>query len=72
MAALWDRIVWLLIFVREQCMPVTVGDTPGAVDYAVVALATIGMVVGTVWFVWGLTGRDSARHDAVKEQVLED
>lgn len=72
MADLWNEVVLLLILLRDQCMPVTIGDTPGAVDYAVVALASIGMVGGTIWFVWGLMGRDSARYDALKAQILQD
>lgn len=72
MADLWKDIVLMLILLRDQCMPVTIGDTPGPIDYAVVGLASLGMVAGTLWFVWGLLGRDSGRHDAVKSQILED
>lgn len=72
MGDLWDQVNWLLIFIRNQCMPVAIGDQPGAVDYAIVTLATVGMAGGVIWFAWGLAGRDPARHDAVKAQVLED
>ena len=66
------RVVWLLIFIRDQCMPVPIGDEPGVIDYSIVALAAVGVVAGTVWFAWGLTGRDTAQETRVKAQVLED
>jgi hypothetical protein len=72
MLDLWDRVIVLLIFVRDQCMPVAIGDTPRVIDYAIVALAAGALVGGTLWFVWGLLGRDSARNAARKALVLED
>ena len=67
-----DRVVWLLIFIRDQCMPVTIGTEPGALDYGIVGLAAVAVIGGTVWFAWGLTGRDTEQETRLKAQVLED
>lgn len=67
-----DRVGWLLVFLRDQCMPVPIGDQPGALDYAIVWLATLAVVGGTVWFAWGLAGRDTAAETRIKAQVLKD
>ena len=72
MSDLIDRIGWLLVFIRNQCMPVPIGSDPGILDYAIVGLATLAVVGSTVWFAWGLTGRDTARETRLKAQVLED
>jgi hypothetical protein len=72
MSDLIGRVTWLLIFIRNQCMPATIEGTPDGVDYAIVWLCVLAVVIGSVWFVWGLTGRDSAATTALKTQVLED
>ncbi|MCV6596079.1 MAG: hypothetical protein OIF40_03200 [Mangrovicoccus sp.] len=72
MLELWNKVVWALVFLRDQCMPVTIGDAPGTIDFLIVALAALAMVVGSVWFALGLMGRDPDRMHAIKSQVLED
>ena len=72
MSDLIDRVTWMLIFVRDQCMPATIDAPPNAVDYAIVGLCVFAVSLGAVWFVRGLTGRESAPTTARKAQVLED
>lgn len=72
MAEFLDRVVWLLIFIRDQCMPVTIGTAPNTLDYFIVGVTTCVMIGGTIWFAWGLTGRDGDTETRLKAQVLED
>ncbi|MEO0823001.1 MAG: hypothetical protein AAF074_21565 [Pseudomonadota bacterium] len=67
-----DRITWLLLYLREQCMPMPIDGEPGAVDYLVVAVAALSVAGGAIWFVRALAWRDSPRIQAIKAQVLED
>lgn len=67
-----DRVVWLLIFLRDQCMPVTIGNDPGVLDYTLVGVAAAALVVGTVCFARGLVGKDTEFETRLKAQVLED
>lgn len=67
-----DEIRWLLIMIRDQCMPAAIDGDPGVLDYSIVGVATLALIAATMWFAWGMTGRDPQRFHDIKTQVLED
>lgn len=72
MSDLIAHVRWLLILLRDQCMPATISQEPGALDYVIVSLVAISVLGGTIWFARGLTRSDSPHVDALKAKVLED
>lgn len=67
-----DRITYLLILIRDLCMPQTVIETPGRGDYVIILLAFCSVLGAFIWFVWALATRDGPEIDVIKARVIED